>query len=469
MNRNIFNYGRWLLLAILLLNSTADTAFAEDNFFDDPLATQAHLKSSPVMPCTRQVPQDKELGLADVIEFSLCNNPQTRQSWANVLDQAAKLGSSRSAYLPTISGTGDASRSFSKTKTLGNSADTELSPAVSLSYLLLDFGGRDAAVESTKAALVAADYTHDATLQSVLFSAIQAYYQLFSAQASVVAAIDNVKSTKAGFDAASLRYKVGAATIADKLQAETAYAQATLTQQQAENLALTNKGVLANVMGLAPDYDFSISKDIPKELNADFGEDVKQLLEEAKKSRPDLAASIAKVSSAKANLDLQKSNDLPSITASASKNYNYVEAGRSGNSNGSTFGATLHIPIFTGFNNSYQITSAREELEAQMATQAETENNILLDVWKTYSNFLTAQKTMSTTDILLASAKKSEEVVLGRYKAGAGNITDVLSAQAQLANARQQRVQAQYDWLIAKADLLRAMGKLNKETIKEKP
>jgi len=69
------------------------------------------------------------------------------------------------------------------------------------------------------------------------------------------------------------------------------------------------------------------------------------------------------------------------------------------------------------------------------------------------------------TKILLTSAQKSQAVALGRYKAGAGSITDLLNAEAQLASARQQRVQSEYGFMIAKADLLRALGQLEPKAI----
>ena len=56
---------------------------------------------------------------------------------------------------------------------------------------------------------------------------------------------------------------------------------------------------------------------------------------------------------------------------------------------------------------------------------------------------------------------QSARVALGRYKAGAGNILDVLTAQSALASARQQNVQALYGWYIAKATLAQSMGQLD--------
>jgi outer membrane protein len=86
---------------------------------------------------------------------------------------------------------------------------------------------------------------------------------------------------------------------------------------------------------------------------------------------------------------------------------------------------------------------------------------VALDVWEAYQNLSTATQTIRTTLDLLASAEQSERVALGRYKAGVGNILDVLNAQSALANARLQRIQAMLDWQVSRATLARAVGALD--------
>jgi outer membrane protein TolC len=62
---------------------------------------------------------------------------------------------------------------------------------------------------------------------------------------------------------------------------------------------------------------------------------------------------------------------------------------------------------------------------------------------------------------LLASAQQSEEVALGRYRAGVGTVLDLLSAQSALANARAQQVQARWIWQSALAQLAHDTGVLD--------
>lgn len=42
------------------------------------------------------------LSLPDVVDHALCNNPQTREAWANARYQAAQVGMAQSAYLPSV-------------------------------------------------------------------------------------------------------------------------------------------------------------------------------------------------------------------------------------------------------------------------------------------------------------------------------------------------------------------------------
>ena len=86
---------------------------------------------------------------------------------------------------------------------------------------------------------------------------------------------------------------------------------------------------------------------------------------------------------------------------------------------------------------------------------------VALDVWKAYQSLSTATQSLQTTADLVASAEQSERVALGRYKAGVGTILDVLSAQAALASARLQRIQAQLDWNVYRATLAQSVGALD--------
>jgi 2-amino-4-hydroxy-6-hydroxymethyldihydropteridine diphosphokinase len=171
----------------------------------------------------------------DAIDLALCNNPQTRQSWANAKAQAAQVGVARSAFLPTLSATASLQRD--EIRNVPAAGGTTLGNAnLSLNYLLFDFGGRDASLEQAQQSLQASDWTHNATLQSVLLTAVQSYYQLYATQEAVQSTLAAEKSSLTSLEAARARQRVGSATRADTLQTQTAYSQAQLNRTQAEGL-----------------------------------------------------------------------------------------------------------------------------------------------------------------------------------------------------------------------------------------
>lgn len=455
------NLKKYYVFAAFFLSFAAFSAYAAI----DPFGTTDNIKSAPVVSCDAPLPKDRELELADIINRTMCNNPQTRQSWRGVLARAAELGSAKSAYLPSVDGSVSLNQNNENVSGGSNSSSTVLLPELSLSYLLFDFGGRKATSDVAKQALIASDYSHNSTIQNVLFEAVKTYYMLYSAMAAADAIEEDVKSKKASLDAATLRHKIGAATISDKLQAETSYAQSLLEKEQADNQIRVAKGTLANIMGINPDYNFIISVKKPNELNANIDEDIENLLELAKQNRPDLAAKQAEVAQAKAAIDYEKASGRPAISASAGVNRREILSGSDINRDNSSVGITLSVPIFSGFNRSYKVAAARENLKIKEAEFERESNDILLDVWTSYNNFLTEKQTLKMVDTLITSAKKSEQVSMGRYKAGAGSFTDLLIVQSQLADARKQHVQSYYNYLVAKADLLRAIGRLEKDNI----
>lgn len=405
-------------------------------------------------PCGLSRSEGASLSLTDVVERSLCNNPQTREAWANARAQAAQVGVGEAAYLPSISATG----SLTRNETDGRTANQQ-SASLALTYLLYDFGARDATLENARQVLAAANAAQDATIQAVFLSAVQAYYQLFATQAAVHSAREAEKSSLESFNAAAARYGVGAGTPADKLQAQTAYSQAVLNRIQAEGDNRNAQGVLANVMGLDANELFTIAPPPMQSPEAKFENDIVRLINEARQSRPDLAAAEAQVKAAQANVDAVKASGLPSISLSG--NLSYGNSTISDPFHNSAIGVAVSIPLFTGFNTTYRTRAAQAQVDVRGAQRDRLSLQVALDVWKAYQNLTTVTQSVKSSTDLVTSAAQSERVALGRYKAGVGNILDVLTAQSALASARQQNIQALYGWYIARATLAQAMGQLD--------
>ena len=444
--------------------SAASIAAPLDPWLTGGLVAASHAASvnKPLLPspCNLAPVGKSPLALADVVERALCNNPQTREAWANARFQAAQVGVSEAAYLPAVNLGASQARNWQDGGGSGApNSHNQFGASASLSYLLYDFGARDAALENAKQVLAALNATQDATLQAVFLAAVQGYYQLFAAEAAVASAREAEKSALESFNAATARYKVGSGTPADKLQAQTAYSQAVLNRIQAEGDARSAQGVLANSMGADANQTFAL---IPPSLqmpDARIDRDIAKLIEEARRLRPDLAAAAAQVSAAKANVDAVKASGMPTVTLATNISRN--QASIADPANNAALGVSLNFPLFTGYSTTYRIRAALAQVETRLAQQERLRRQVALDVWKAYQGLVTGTQAVTSSTDLVASAAESERVSLGRYKAGVGTILELLNAQTALANARLQNIQALYNWHIARAVLAQAMGQLD--------
>lgn len=431
----------------------------------DPLSTGEYVEPG-IFPqtadpglCDREK-INKPLALADVVDLTLCNNPQTRSLWAGARAQAANVGVSMSAYLPTLSAQGNESRNFSNSAGKSTSYNSR-SASLTASYLLFDFGGRSATLENAKQLLVAANETRDATLQTNFLTAVQSYYSLLSARASVDALKVAEASAKESFSAAEARYLAGVATPSDKLQAQTALSQARLNLITAQGNERTAQGVLANIMGFDASQPFLLTALPESTPDPVVEQDIGKLIGDARQKRPDLRAAEAQIKAAEAQLSATRATGLPTVSLGASTGTQNISG--SPNTNSSSIGVTLNVPLFTGTRNTYQNRAAELQVEGKVAARDLLANQIALDVWKAYQTLLTYSQSLIAAGDLVASAEQSERMTLGRYKAGVANmsILDVLNAQSTLASARQQRVAALYNFQASRLALAQAIGQLD--------
>lgn len=399
------------------------------------------------------------LTLAEVVERTLCANPRSFEAWASARYQAAQVGVAQAPYLPGVSVDAGTGRDWSKVEGGASQGVNRLSVSATLSYLLYDFGGRDAALENARQLFRAASASHDSVVQGLFLAAIQTYYQLHAAQAAVESAREAEGSAQASLDAATARHRVGVGTPADKLQAQTAHSQAVLDRIRAEGELRSAHGALANLMGLDADAAYTLAPMPAAPAYDTFQANVTELIAAARRSRPDLAAAEAQAQAAQANIGVARADGKPSFSVSTNLGYadqQFSPARRSGG-----IGLSVTVPLFTGFASTYRIRAAQEQAVLKQAARDQLNLQIALDVWNAYQALQTETQAVRSSRDLVTSAEQNARVALGRYKAGVGNIIDLITAQAALASARAQRIQATFNWDIARAGLVYAMGQLD--------
>ena len=162
----------------------------------------------------------RQLTLADVVDLALRNSPATRLSWTQARAAADVYGSTGGKRFPLLS----AGASVTRTRTIatpGRPAGerSQYGPSLSLAYTVLDFGGRSGTIDVARQTAIAADLSHNATVENTILAVETAAFAYLSTRAQRDAQKSAVELATAALDVASERHRVGLATIADVLQA----------------------------------------------------------------------------------------------------------------------------------------------------------------------------------------------------------------------------------------------------------
>jgi outer membrane protein len=422
--------------------------------FELPRVPQPPAVSSPL--------PDRPLTLPELTELALQNNPRSRQAWFAARAAAAAVGIEKSDDLPQIS----AGLSWQRSEAGGQTGNqnpwlTRYGPAVTLSYVLFDFGAGDSRVEAAEYQALAAALNQNRALQDVVFQVEQAYYRLLGIEQLVRANELFLKSVSTSLDATQRRREGGLATVADVYRAETQVAQGRLNLTRSLGELEKARGVLASAVGLPVDATLRVQTLESDPRIHEITESLNSILGRAKAGRPDLVAAEAQARSARAQVDATSRSFLPSITVNASTGRTFYNEDRPFTDNNSIL-FNVSIPIFTGFNRTYSVRQA----EAR-AAQAEASRDVLyrqteMDVWQSYYDVQTAAGAVSTTEVQVRAAQQTAEATLARYQSGFGSLLDLITAQVDESNARVQRIQSFLDWFTAVARLNFAIGASDK-------
>jgi outer membrane protein TolC len=404
--------------------------------------------------------QRAPLSLADVVDMALRNSPLTRASWREAQAAADRLGASRGLLYPDINGA--VTTGLSRSTTANNSAErTQLSPTVSLNYLLFDFGGRSGAIESARASAYAAGFAHNAAVQSAVLSAESSAFAYLAARAVRDAQLSAVRDAESILAAAEERHRVGVATIADVYQARTARAQEALALETFEGAVNVARGALAVAMGLPATTPIELANIAPADTHTVTMTTVSvdSIVALAVRQNPALAAARADAMRAQAAVSVARSFTRPSLRLGATGGY--VASNRE-NIEGRNYSLSLglSIPIFSGFSNEYNVRAAANDFAAAAARATAVQRDVELQVFTSYYAFQTATRRVRSTAELLETAIASEGVARGRYTEGVGGIVDLLLAQSALAEARAQSLAAGWEWRTALAQLAYDAGAL---------
>ena len=294
------------------------------------------------------------------------------------------------------------------------------------------------------------DRTQNETALSVkdqFFTVLRDQDQVTVYQEQVAADTESVRVTQA-------RVTAGAAAEFDLLTAQTTLSNAQQLLSSARNTLTLAQVNLNNLLGLGPDVPIALQNPVTPPLDQTFN--TPQLTQTALVRRPELRQADNNIVIAQKLVRLAGVGLLPSLSVVGSGNYNGHVA--SGPHDTFSLSAVLGIPLYDGGTTKAKVKEAESDLRSQVITRDQLRENVAVEVRQALSNINDAQTRAASSGLGVTQAQEAYRLATVRYQNGIGTILDEVNAQAQLAQARLNLLNAQYDYQTSLAQLTRALG-----------
>lgn len=314
----------------------------------------------------------------------------------------------------------------------------------------------DAAIDGARYDREGAGASYEEALQTAKLTAISDYYTLIMYRNLVDVAQQSVRDYDGHVTNVQAQYNVGLVASSDVLAARTnlADAQTTLiTRQNSADVAETDLNI---VIG----YPVSTSiETADKEMRyLPYNVTLEQAKAYALLHRATLVKSAMDVKSAEESVKQAKAGYLPTVSLTAGKNYASDDNYRGTSNNGWSVGANASLDIWDGGSTRNTIKVREAQLESAKEANLAAVDGVLYDVQSAYLNLRAAEQTISSAKVAVEEGQESFRIASLRYRAGVGSNLDVLDAETSLTTARNNYVQALYNYNIYVATLEQAVG-----------
>ncbi len=308
--------------------------------------------------------------------------------------------------------------------------------------------------QAARAAVAAAESDLETIKEQVAAKVARAYLAAIRADADVQAAQANISLSKAILAQAENQKQVGTGTGIEITRARVQLANDEQRLLVAENARRSAHLQLLRIMDLPLDTELELTDKLTYTvLDAMTLEQARAI---ALAQRPDLKAQRGRENSARIAASATKLERLPSLFAFG--DYGTVGSGFDNALAVRSYGISLRVPIFDGGRRDARRAEAASQYRIESVRAKELEQQIELDVRLALDALRSAEQQVKVAGIGLELAENELAQARRRYEAGVAYGLEVTDAQTRLERARDNQIQALYNYNLARIDLEQAMG-----------
>jgi outer membrane protein TolC len=415
---------------------------------------------------------DRVYTLPELLTIALDINPGTREVEQQAVQANLAVQLARTQYSPQldVKATGGIQRTpLAIPPTVSEkgyfvSSTREVFPTLELKWLLFDFGRRKGLVEEARHNASAAQSGLLGAQEKLVFDVSDAYFEATSAQGQVRAAQKALEAAQLAEQAVADQKQHGRATVVQLAEAQRETAAMRLAVTKTTGTANTAFASLVATIGLPPETQFKVAPSSEAPATGTLAP-LRELLDDALQSRPDVLAATDKVAASDAKIDTARAAYRPTISLSAQVFQNIGEISSDGspyssiNRAGDAVFVAFEWPLFDGGARATNVSLAvSQKTEAEDAL-AEAKDTASQQVVQAYNNLKTSLDNRNQALAYTHASEVAYQAALDSYRRGLASITELTNNEAVLAQAEASQEDADASVSIAQAALDLAIGR----------
>lgn len=398
---------------------------------------------------------------------ALLQNPGIKASAQRLLQAQAQLGTLQAAQLPSVNVAAGVSNSRTSSNTsqgiaLGHRSieGNNYSLGASLSYEIDLWGRVRHIVEAADAQALAAQDEHEGVMLLLSAQLASTYWQLRGMDTEMSILKGALATRIESEQLIEARLNGGLSNELDVSRARIARADAQADLHEAQRQRNLLEHSLATLVGVSPS-DILMpaavpASDLPQPPAIPVGLPASLLAQ-----RPDLAASVAFLRSANAQVGVAEGAFYPSLTLTA--NFGYAseslrELAQGGSRQFSLGPFALSLPLFDGGRNQANLSLSKARYQEALANHESKLLNALREVEDALSDSQQRERQAQAQEQAKQAAARAYLVAQARYERGVSNYLDVIDAQRSALSADRAAAQIRTQRLLASVAVARALG-----------
>lgn len=397
----------------------------------------------------------KIISVDDCIKLAMANHPAIRSAMSSSDIYKSKIAQAWAAYFPTFNLNANYSRNdmlmanfeFPKQKyALYNM------PNVSADMLIFDFGKTKAKADISKKTYEASKDNIQTSINQVIYSVKESYYNLLFALQQEKVYEDTVKDYELHLKQAEAYYQIGTKAKIDVTTAQYNLGKAKLNLIKAKNTVEIAYAQLNNAMGLPEYASYTVTDSLVSKI---YKVNFDEMLKTSYEMRPELLAAKKKAEASEILIKASIRAFAPDIKAFGG----YTLGGKTpAYDNGYQLGAGLSYPTTNLFLLKKQVEESKATYKRDLADYEKEKQSAYFDVKQAYIQLHNAQQSIPVAKLSLKQAEEQYKLASGRYKVGMGDAIELKDAETTYRNAQLDYYNTLMNYSVAAANLERVVG-----------